>query len=186
MNGLIIFLEKAGRTGKILKSGNADPGGIGFAFHGARKRKLEDRRKDAALTSRALLGRGPTGASAFRALRDEEFDEGGGGGGLADPEEEHPFDDFRFELGHFGAEARSGGLNLGAKFFAVLIGHEPLREVSLLLAKGDFEALRDGAGLGGLDAGGFEDGEDFDRAHRVEEWWKGGRPRSGQKIGDGS
>jgi hypothetical protein len=129
------------------------------------------------------------GGGALFKLRDEEFDEGGGGGGLADPEEEHPFDDFGFELGHFGAEFGNGGFDLSSKFFAVLIGHEPLREVSLLLAKGDFEALRDGAGLGWLDAGGFEDGEDFDRAHRVEGWWKvWGMSRRGarraQEIGD--
>ena len=60
----------------------------------------------------------------------EEFEDGSGDCDLANPEEEHPLDHFRLEFG------------------TILLGHEPLREVFLLLAKGH-----------------FEDREDFDRAY---------------------
>jgi hypothetical protein len=47
------------------------------------------------------------------ALVAEEFEDGCSGCDLADPEEEHPFDDFGFECGHLDSEFR-----------AILFGHE--------------------------------------------------------------
>jgi hypothetical protein len=43
----------------------------------------------------------------------EEFEDGCSDCDLADPEEEHPFDDFGFECGHLDSEFR-----------AILFGHE--------------------------------------------------------------
>lgn len=98
-----------------------------------------------------------------RALK--EFDERSGDCDLSDPEEKHPLDHLGLGIGDLGAQFR-------AEVGSVLLGHEPLREVFLLLAKGHFEALRNGASLGRFDAGCFEDREDFDPAHEEEEWWK--------------
>ena len=125
----------------------------------------------------------PTGTSAFRVLLDEEFDDGGHDCDLADPEEEHPFDDFGFECRHFRAEfgdgsfdfgAESGfhglhlGTKLGAKVQLVGLGHPVFGEGFFLILEGGLETLGDGAGFGRLDAGGFEDREDFDGAHAHE------------------
>ena len=50
-------------------------------------------------------------------------------GNLADPKEEHPLDDLRFDIG------------------TILLGHESLGQIIFLLAKGQFQTLGNGAGL---------------------------------------
>ena len=85
----------------------------------------------------------------------EELDDRHRGSHLADPEEEHPFDDLCFRFS-----------DLHTEFGTVFLGHERFCEIRLVLPKSHFNALCDSAGLGRLDAGGFEDRKDFDRAHQ--------------------
>jgi hypothetical protein len=101
----------------------------------------------------------------------EELDDRRCGSHLADPEEEHPLDDFGFKISHFGAEFGDGGFDLGADFRTILVGHEAFGKVILLFTERDFQALCNGTGLGWLDAGGFEDRKDFDRAHELQTLW---------------
>ena len=95
----------------------------------------------------------------------EELDDRRRGSHLPDPEEEHPLDDFGFKVSHLGAEFGDGGFDLGADFRTILVGHEAFGKVIFLFTECHFQALCDGTGLRRLDAGGFEDRKDFDRAH---------------------
>jgi len=68
-------------------------------------------------------------------------------GNLADPKEEHPLDDLRFDIG------------------TILLCHESLGQIIFLLAKGQFQTLGNGAGLGRLDLRRLQDRKYFRGAH---------------------
>jgi hypothetical protein len=70
---------------------------------------------------------------------EKEFGHGHECSDLSNPEKEHPFDDFSFDV-------RS-----------VLLGHQALGQILLLLTEGQFQAFGDGTSFGRLYLGRFQD-----------------------------
>jgi len=88
----------------------------------------------------------------------QKFDQTSGDSNLAQPKEEHPLNDFGFVPSIFTSSSRR--ISAPSKFC-----HQFDREIFVLFAKSEFEALGDGTGPGRLDIRDLHDTRDFSRAH---------------------